>query len=314
MLTNKGYRTGLFHSGRFCYLGMESVVGNRGYQTREDAGDIGGDHESSFGIDEPSAVHRILQWIDDGPRDQPFLVTYLPIAGHHPYAVPEPGPFQQEDEIGRYRNALHYSDAALGQLLHGLRKRGLYEKTLFVIMGDHGEAFEQHPGNYGHTLFIYEENLHVPYVVAAPGLMADPIRVGRVASLLDTAPTVLDLLGLPIPAAYQGRSLLDDQTGMALFCTDYSLGLLGLRDGRWKCIHELESGQTRLFDLQDDPDEKSDVSSLYPERVKAYRDHLLRWAAGQKYLFTASRGWSNFDQQVRQIPLADLLFTWRTCP
>jgi glucan phosphoethanolaminetransferase (alkaline phosphatase superfamily) len=286
LLADKGYRTGLFHSGRFCYLGMESVVRNRGYQTREDAGDIGGNHESSFGIDEPSAVRRILQWIDDGPREQPFLVSFLPIAGHHPYAVPALGPFPQEDEVGRYRNALHYSDAALGQLLHGLRKRGQYENTLFVIMGDHGEAFEQHSGNYGHTLFIYEENLRVPYVIVAPGLIHEPVLVGRVASLIDTAPTVLDLLGMPIPSAYQGRSLLDDQTGMALFCTDYSLGLLGLRDGRWKCIHELESGRTLLFDLQDDPDEKSDVSSLHPERVGAYRDHLLRWAAGQKYLFT----------------------------
>jgi glucan phosphoethanolaminetransferase (alkaline phosphatase superfamily) len=284
VLAEKGYRTGLFHSGRFCYLGMESVVRNRGYQTREDAGDIGGDHESSFGIDEPSAVRRILQWIDAGPRDKPILVTYLPIAGHHPYASPEAGPFPQEDEVDRYRNALHYSDAALGQLLHGLRKRGLYENTLFIIMGDHGEAFEQHPGNYGHTLFIYEENLHVPYVIAAPGLIHEPMRVKRVASLIDTAPTVLDLLGMPIPAAYQGRSLMEDQTGMALFCTDYSLGLLGLRDGRWKCIHELESGRTLLFDLQDDPDEKSDVSSLHPERVEAYREHLLRWVAGQKFL------------------------------
>jgi arylsulfatase A-like enzyme len=286
LLAQKGYRTGLFHSGRFCYLGMESAVRNRGYQTREDAGDIGGDHESSFGIDEPSAVRRILRWIDDGPRDQPFLVTYLPIAGHHPYAVPELGPFPQEDEVGRYRNALYYSDAALGQLLHGLRTRGLYENTLFIVMGDHGEAFEQHPGNYGHTLFIYEENVRVPFVIAAPGLIHEPMRVGRVAGLIDTAPTVLDLLGMPIPGMYQGRSLLGDQSGMALFCTDYSLGLLGLRDGRWKCIHELESGRTLLFDLQDDPEEKDDVSSSHPERVGAYRDHLLRWAAGQKYLFT----------------------------
>jgi len=201
-------------------------------------------------------------------------------------AVPEDGPFPQAEEIDRYRNALHYSDAALGQLLHGLRKRGLYENTLFIIMGDHGEAFEQHSGNYGHTLFIYEENVRVPLVVAAPGAIHDPLQVDRVASLIDTAPTVLDLLGLPIPSTYQGRSLLDSQSGMALFCTDYSLGLLGLRDGRWKCIHEVDSGRTMLFDLREDSDEKTDLAGLYPERVEAYRDHLLRWAAAQKYQLT----------------------------
>ena len=67
VLRGQGYRTGLFHSGRFAYLGMDAAIRNRGYDTLEDAGDIGGDHESSFGIDEPSTVSRILRWIDDRP-------------------------------------------------------------------------------------------------------------------------------------------------------------------------------------------------------------------------------------------------------
>jgi hypothetical protein len=284
-----GYRTSLFHSGRFMYLGMESVIRNRGYDTLEDAGEIGGERESSFGIDEPSTVRRILQWIDAGQRDLPFLVSYLPIAGHHPYATPDRGPFPEDDEIGRYRNALNYSDRALGQLLQGLRERGVYDKTLFVIIGDHGEAFGQHQGNYGHTLFVYEENVRVPYIIAAPGLVHEPVQVNRVASLIDTAPTVFDLLGLPIPAGYQGRSLLESESGMALFCTDYSLGLLGLRDGRWKCIYECESSQTWLYDLELDPTERHNVADEFPERAEAYRDHLQRWAGAQKYRFTQSR-------------------------
>jgi arylsulfatase A-like enzyme len=286
VLRGRGYHTGLFHSGRFMYLGMDAAVRNRGYDTLEDAGAIGGDHDSSFGIDEPSAVRRILRWIDERPAGQPFLVSYLPIAGHHPYLTPAPGPFPGDADIDHYRNALHYADAALGQLLEGLRARGLDRETLFVIMGDHGEAFGQHDGNYGHTQFLYEENVHVPYLIAAPGLTREPVRVGRVASLLDTAPTVLDLLGVPPPDGYQGRSLLDGQTRMALFCTDYSLGFLGLRDGRWKLIHELESGRSRLYDLEDDPEEQRDVAALYPERAAVYREHLLRWAAAQKYRIT----------------------------
>jgi glucan phosphoethanolaminetransferase (alkaline phosphatase superfamily) len=289
LLRSAGYRTGLFHSGRFRYLGMESVIRNRGYEALEDAGAIGGDRESSFGIDEESTVRRILAWIDAGQRDQPFFVSYLPIAGHHPYATPAPGPLSEANDIDRYRNALHYSDEAFGQLLQGLRQRGLYEKTLFVILGDHGEAFGQHEGNFGHTLFIYEENVRVPLVFAAPGLFRSPLCVPQVASLLDVGPTTLDVLGLRVPSAYHGRSLLSGQFGMALFCTDYSLGLLGLRDGRWKFILELESDRPLLFDLETDPDERSDVSSLYPERVEAYRDHLRRWAAHHKYLVSQSR-------------------------
>jgi glucan phosphoethanolaminetransferase (alkaline phosphatase superfamily) len=287
ILAEAGYHTGLFHSGRFMYLGMESVIRNRGYQTLEDAGDIGGERESSFGIDEPSTVRRILNWIDSIPPDRPFLVTYLPIAGHHPYSAR--GPFPDDGEINRYRNALHEADEALGQLVDGLRQRGLFENTLFVIFGDHGEAFGQHAGNYGHTLFIYDENLRVPYIVAAPGLIRDPVRIKRIASLIDTAPTILELLGLTVPSEYQGRSLLQNRPGMALFCTDYSLGFLGLRDSRWKVIHEIESGRSQLFDLEKDPDERSDLADQNRERLAVYRDHLLRWSAAQKFLITRSR-------------------------
>jgi hypothetical protein len=288
LLAARGYRTGLFHSGRFRYLGMEEALRNRGYRTREDAGDIGGRRESSFGIDEASAVRRMLAWIDERPGE-PFLLTYMPIAGHHPYDAPDGGPFPDDPEIERYRNALHYADASLADLLDGLRRRGLEDNTLFVICGDHGEAFGQHEGNYGHTLFLYEENVRVPLVVAALGLIEEPVRVGRIASLVDTAPTVLDLLGLPIPDEYQGRSLLSAEPRMALFCTDYSLGLVGLRDGRWIMIHELDSGRSQLFDLETDPDEKRDQSGELSERTAVYREHLLRWAAAQKYRLTRKR-------------------------
>jgi hypothetical protein len=288
VLAAHGYRTGLFHPGRFRYLGMEEVLRNRGYQTREDAGDIGGERESSFGIDEASAVRRMLAWIDERPGE-PFLLTYMPIAGHHPYDTPEPGPFPGDTDIDRYRNALHYADASLAALLRGLRERGLEDNTLVVICGDHGEAFGQHEGNYGHTLFLYDENVRVPLLVAAPGLIEEPVRVRRVASLVDLAPTVLDLLGLPAPDEYQGRSLLGGEARMALFCTDYSLGLVGLRDGRWKMIHELDSGRSQLFDLEADPQEKCDLSGRLPERTAVYREHLLRWAAAQKYRVTRPR-------------------------
>src|SRR5262249_1224496 len=115
VLSAAGYRCGLFHSGRFGYLGMDAVIKDRGFDTLEDAGDIGGQHDSSFGIDEESTVHRMLAWIDAGPPDQRFFLTYLPIAGHHPYATPRTGPFPVVEEIDQYRNALHYADAALGE-------------------------------------------------------------------------------------------------------------------------------------------------------------------------------------------------------
>jgi len=278
-LAAHGYRTALFHSGRFGYLGMDGVVRNRGYDTLADAGDIGGVHDSSFGIDEPSTVASILRWIDATPRGRPFFVTYLPIAGHHPYETPEGGPFPDRDEFGRYRNALRYGDAALGALRSGLESRGLDRNTLWIVLGDHGEAFGQHEGNYGHTFQLFDENVHVPFVIAAPGAFPSSVRARRVVSLIDTAPTILDLLGFGAPGAYDGQSMLDGRPRMALFFTDYSLALAGLRDGSRKVIHDLRSGRSRWFDLARDPDETVDLSSRYPVDTRRYADTLAAWTA-----------------------------------
>jgi arylsulfatase A-like enzyme len=278
ILSDAGYRTGLFHSGRFDYLGMQDVIRNRGYQALEDAGDIGGNHNSSFGVDEPSTVARMLAWIDSAPREKPFFLTYLPIAGHHPYETPERGPFPEHDEIGRYRNALHYGDASLGALADGLRARGLDQNTIWIVFGDHGEAFGQHEGNYGHTFFLYDENVHVPFLVIAPGLIHGPLRASKSISLVEVAPSVLDLLGVSEIAEYQGRSVLDPEPRMALFFADYSLTILGLRDGPWKFIHDIDSGRTRLFHLPSDPAERTDLSSSHADRAAGYKIALRGWS------------------------------------
>ena len=282
VLSRAGYRTGMFHSGRFAYLGMESIVGRRGFETLEDAGHIGGNHQSSFGVDEPSTVARMLAWIDSLPQGQPFFLTYLPIAGHHPYDSPGRGVFPNDEEFGRYRNALRYGDESLGTLVNGLRARGLDENTLWIVFGDHGEAFGQHEGNYGHTFLLYDENVRVPFIVAAPGLTHGQTRVRRAVSLVDTAPTILDLLGLETPAGYQGVSMLAGAPRMALFFTDYSRPLVGLRDGPWKFVYELDTARGRLFDLAEDPRERTDISRDHGDRAAWYAEVLTRWSAAQK--------------------------------
>lgn len=290
VLANAGYSAALFHSGRFAYLGMQSIISDRGYQVLRDAGDIGGNHQSSFGVDEPSTVASMLSWIDSRPAGQRFFLTYLPIAGHHPYETPNQGPFEGADEKGRYRNAIHYADESIGALFAGLRARALDQRTIWIILGDHGEAFGQHNGNYGHTFFLYDENVHVPFLIAAPGILDRQLRSHTTVSLVDTAPTILDFLGLPYPTEYQGHSAFDSRSRMALFFTDYSLALVGLRDGRWKFVHELESGRSKLFDIDRDGDERIDVSSREASRVAAYKRTLRAWSAAQKgYLFSAQQ-------------------------
>ncbi|MBI3263828.1 MAG: sulfatase [Acidobacteria bacterium] len=208
LLAAQGYDTALFHSGRFMYLGMAEIVKAAGFSILEDAGDIGGHRSSSFGIDEAAAVSRILDWIDARPPGRRFFAAYLPIAGHHPYVYGTPGPFPENREIDRYRSALFEGDRALGQLIDGLRARGLDRSTLLVVAADHGEAFGQHAGNYGHTLALFDENVRVPLVFAMAGVPNASLRVQRPASLIDVAPTIVDLMGLETPRAFQGESLL----------------------------------------------------------------------------------------------------------
>jgi len=280
----KGYRTALFHSGRFMYLGMRDMIGNRGFEVLEDAGHIGGNHESSFGVDEPSAVRRILQWVEALDDDERFCVMYLPIAGHHPYEVPGEAGGSEGSERSRYLNALRYGDAALAQLMDGLKARGVYTNTLFIIYGDHGEAFGQHDGNFGHTFFLYEENVRVPLIIAAPGLIRAPIRSKAVASLLDVTPTIADLTGLAMERGWQGTSLLRAEPRAALFFTDYGLPLAGIRDGPWKFVCEINGNDRQLFDASRDGAESVEMSGRHPAMVARYRERLRRWAAAQKAL------------------------------
>jgi lipoteichoic acid synthase len=282
VLSERGYATALFHSGRFMYLGMDAVIRERGYDTLADAGDIGGNRNSSFGVDEPATVHRMLRWIDAQRSGRPFFLTYLPIAGHHPYESSEAGPFDEHDEFGRYRNALREGDAALGMLVQGVQERGLAADTLWIVFGDHGEAFGQHEGNYGHTFNLYDENVRVPLLVATPGQPRPESRSSRVVSLVDVAPTVLDLAGLTVPAIYQGHSMLAPGARMAFFFADYSRGLIGLRDGSLKVIHAIDSGRSSLFDLDADPGERVNIADRYPDRVQWYVRNLKGWGAAQK--------------------------------
>jgi arylsulfatase A-like enzyme len=279
VLGDAGYRTALFHSGRFGYLGMEALIAAHGFHTREDAGAIGGNVESSFGVDEPATVARMLEWIDQQDHARPFFLLYMPIAGHHPYASAAPGPFAGDGDLIAYKNALHDADAALAALMAGLDARSLAGDTLIVVVGDHGEAFGQHPGNYGHTLFVYDENVRVPLIVAVPGRTSGGIQARQIGSVLDVAPTLLDLAGVPAPAGYQGASLLQPPGRLTFFFTDYALGWAGLRDGCWKYLLEIDAGRSKLFDVCADPAETRDRARESSLRVLEYERRVLAWLA-----------------------------------
>jgi lipoteichoic acid synthase len=272
-LAGAGYRTGLFHSGWFAYLGMEAVVKQRGFDQLVDAGGIDSPHRSSFGVDDRSTARRLLAFVDAQPVGQKFFAVFMPIAGHHPYRAPgdAPRPLPEAGDHDAYLNDLHVADDAFGVVRDGLRARGLDQKTIYVVVGDHGEAFREHPGNVAHALFIYEENVRVPFFIAAPGAMDRQRRAPQLASLIDLTPTTLALAGLAPPGAYEGRSLLAGAPPrVTRFFTEQGVRRWGLRDGRWKLILDADSDRAQLFDLQADPGERENRAAAQPERVRRY--------------------------------------------
>ncbi|MEP7271396.1 MAG: hypothetical protein ABI882_07810, partial [Acidobacteriota bacterium] len=110
------------------------------------------------------------------------------------------------------------------------------------------------------------------------GLINKEVRITQPVSLIDTAPTILSLLGLRIPSGYHGASMLDGTNQMALFSTDYSLRFLGLRDGCWKYIYEQDASRSRLFNVCEDPQESRDLSPQHPELAGAYKSRLNSWS------------------------------------
>ena len=275
-----GLRTGLFHSGWFAYLGMEAVVRERGFDTLVDAGGIDSPHRSSFGVDDRATARRLLAFVDAAPRDRRFFAVFMPIAGHHPYHAPgdAPRPLPERDDHDAYLNDLRVADDAFGVLRDGLVARGLDEKTVYVVVGDHGEAFREHPGNVAHALFLYEENVRVPFFVAAPGAIGAQRRAPQLASLIDLTPTTLALAGLlsdPHQSAlYEGRSLLAPEAPrVARFFTEQGVRRLALRDGRWKIIADADAGGLEVYDLVADSGERHPLGgdAAAADVAKSYR-------------------------------------------
>lgn len=271
-LTEAGWRSGLFHSGWFAYLGMRGVVTGRGFDTLVDAATIDSPLRTSFGVDDRATAKGLLAFVDGLPAGQRFFAAFMPIAGHHPYHAPgnAPRPLLERDDHDAYLNEMHVADDAVGLLRAGLTARGLDDRTVYVVVGDHGEAFREHPGNIAHALQVYEENVRVPFFIAAPGAITAHRHFGAPASLLDLTPTTLALAGLPIPAGTGGHSLLSGPRRMVRFFTDQGVERWGLRDGRWKLIWDADVHRARLFDLSADPGETRDLAADHPSEVARY--------------------------------------------
>jgi choline-sulfatase len=130
--------------------------------------------------------------------------------------VPDFGPPEELNEIDLYDEEIRYTDLHIGRLLDDLRRRGLYERTVIVITGDHGEGFGEH-GVDLHGYHLYAPQTRVPLIIRVPGL--SPMRPTMPAGHVDLVPTLANLAGLEASpemlAEMMGRSLLGVLAGQA---------------------------------------------------------------------------------------------------
>jgi len=162
-------------------------------------------------------------------------------------------------------------DAGFGALLDALDRHGLADSTAVVFVADHGEEFAEH-GGFEHGRTLFQEVVHVPLLIRVPGVGGARVRGG--ARQVDVLPTVLALLGLPIPDGLAGEPLLDaDGAPIAKereafthtrMRRDRGHELVGWVHGTTKVIVDRDRRAPMLFDLAADPREQRDVAAERP--------------------------------------------------
>jgi arylsulfatase A-like enzyme len=173
-----------------------------------------------------------------------------------------------------YDSEVAFLDSHLGRLFAELERRGEYDKALIVLTADHGEALCDRPDHFiGHSSHLYQELLHVPLLIKTPGIRNQTV-IEEVASTQDVLPTVVDFLRLPGQKTLRARSLLRELSGNPVFAaTHHEDSLQAVRRGRWKLIHNPDTGKTMLFDLDEDPGETDDRSEHQPQ-IRAELEQL----------------------------------------
>jgi choline-sulfatase len=233
---------------------------------------------------------RFSRWLDSasGSRFFAWVHYYDP---HLPYDPPSP---YKEDAAGRpYDGEIAYMDHYVGAILERLREKGLLERTIIVVAGDHGEGLGDKVET-GHGIFLYEETIRVPLIFHNRAVFPRPRVVESAVRLADVAPTVLETIGLERESSgMQGRSL----TAWLMGKTDADLDslvetlyprenygwseLVGLVSGPWKFI---QAPKPELYDLGRDPGETENLfaasAAKAGEMAKKLEQEIVRLSSG----------------------------------
>lgn len=238
--------------------------------------------------DPPPPPPRSLRQLYTGPLRHLLLTQCRP--GQWPTHA---GPHSHDLEWCRsqYDAEIRAADDGLAELVDGLRALGRADDTTLIILGDHGESLGEH-GIYFDHHGLYECTLRPPLIIASPAATG-PARIDAVTQMTDVCPTILELAGLDVPATVEGRSLAGALAGrsiagwkqvVACECTlQYKWAVR--RDG-WKLILSRSpdlygNPLVELYDLEADPDERSNLAEDRPEVRERMAAEFEEWLASR---------------------------------
>lgn len=188
-----------------------------------------------------------------------------------------------------YDAEIRHADDGVKELLTAVKELGLADDTAVIICGDHGEELYKHQVYFDHH-GLYDEDIHVPLIVALPGAKRKGIRIPHLVQHIDIAPTILSMAGLPIPSSMEGKSLLPYINGeldkpiypylVAEECT--RMMKWALRTDQYKYILSREPDyrgwpMRELYDLKADPEELNNIAESKPELAKELEATLENW-------------------------------------
>jgi arylsulfatase A-like enzyme len=230
---------------------------------------------------------------------------------------------KRDEVVELYDAGIRWLDGNLARLVESLRQTRQWDNCVFALTADHGEEFLEHGGRYHLPSHLSEEMVRVPLLIRVPGERAGKVPVSPM-SHLHLAPTLLEIVGVEAPSAFQGRSLWRNlQRGIAwddpaiIECT-YGCAnpfrmenrnvarLLGIRDERFKLVMRLLPGAIEeVYDLEADPGERKRISD---ELAIETRKRLLRAAREHLQKTVAAR-----DPEMRlRARLRDLGLEWKS--
>ena len=229
---------------------------------------------TSWGVHDEYLMRYAADHLEANAASPQFL-TMFTISNHHPWIYPH-GPHSRlalpafdDPHYGKYLRSFHYSDACIGQLISALEEKNLIDNTLLFIMGDHGQPMGEHGQSIVGQFGLYEENIHVPCLIYAPGFIKEPKIVHQIGSQLDLFPTVMDMLNIKGLNHTIGTSLMRKTHAKKIFFHNpYVYNYFGCRYDNYKLVYTRNTKDVELYDLAKDPNERENLKNKYPELVK----------------------------------------------